>query len=98
MIVCSNRARNAVRDAGRADQNARSLRPMLGRQSSGGDSAPGTAYDRLPLIASRCRPLLSTNAQVAVTLRMVARIYSVDTAPGLRTPIPTLAQMIARAK
>jgi RNA polymerase sigma-70 factor (ECF subfamily) len=29
MTVCRNRARNAVRDAGRADRKAQSLRPLL---------------------------------------------------------------------
>ncbi len=98
MTVCRNRARNAVRDAGRADQKARSLRPLLAGQSSAGDSAPGIADDRLRLIAMCCHPLLSTNAQVAVTLRMVAGLTTEEIARRFHTPIPTVAQRIARAK
>lgn len=32
MTVCRNRARNALRDAGREDRKARSLRPLPGQQ------------------------------------------------------------------
>ena len=98
MAVCRNRARNAVRDAGRADQKARSLGLLLAGQSSAGDSAPGIADDRLRLIAMCCHPLLSTNAQVAVTLRMVAGLTTEEIARGFHMPIPTVAQRIARAK
>ena len=100
MTVCRNRARNAVRDAGRVDQKARSLRPLLaGQCRSAGDAPRGIADDRLRLIAMCCHSLLSTNAQVALTLRMVApgspprRSHAAST-----RHIPTVAQRIARAK
>jgi RNA polymerase sigma-70 factor (ECF subfamily) len=98
MTVCRNRARNAVRDAGRADQKAQSLRPLLAGRSSADDGLPGIADDRLRLIAMCCHPLLSTNAQVALTLRMVAGLTTEEIARGFHTPIPTIAQRIARAK
>jgi RNA polymerase sigma-70 factor, ECF subfamily len=98
MTVCRNRARNAVRDAGRADHKARSLRPLLAGQPSADDGPPGIADDRLRLIAMCCHPLLPTNAQVALTLRMVAGLTTEEIARGFHTPIPTVAQRIARAK
>jgi RNA polymerase sigma-70 factor (ECF subfamily) len=98
MTVCRNRARNAVRDAGRADRKAQSLRPLLAGQPSGEGGPPGIADDRLRLIAMCCHPLLSTNAQVALTLRMVAGFTTEEIARGFHTPIPTVAQRIARAK
>jgi RNA polymerase sigma-70 factor (ECF subfamily) len=98
MTVCRNRARNAVRDAGRADRKAQSLRPLLAGQPSGEGGLPGIADDRLRLIAMCCHPLLSTNAQVALTLRMVAGFTTEEIARGFHTPIPTVAQRIARAK
>jgi RNA polymerase sigma-70 factor, ECF subfamily len=98
MTVCRNRARNAVRDAGRADQKAKSLQPLLTGQSSAGDGPPAIADDRLRLIAMCCHPLLSTNAQVALTLRMVAGLTTEEIARGFHAPIPTVAQRIARAK
>ena len=98
MTICRNRARNAVRDAGRADRKARSLRPLLTGPQSAGGGLPGIADDRLRLIAMCCHPLLSTNAQVALTLRMVAGLTTEEIARGFHTPIPTIAQRIARAK
>jgi RNA polymerase sigma-70 factor, ECF subfamily len=52
MTVCRNRARNAVRDAGRAGQKARSLRPLLTGQPHAGDGPRGIADDRLRLTAA----------------------------------------------
>ena len=98
MTVCRNRARNAVRDAGRVDQKARSLRPLLAGHPSAGNGPRGIADDRLRLIAMCCHSLLSTNAQVALTLRMVAGLTTEEIARGFHTPIPTVAQRIARAK
>jgi len=97
MTVCRNRARNAVRDAGRADRKAQSLRPLLAGQSGEG-ALTGIADDRLRLIAMCCHPLLSMNAEVALTLRMVAGLTTEEIARGFHTPIPTIAQRIARAK
>ena len=41
MTVCRNRARNALRDAGREDRKARSLRPMLARSRPPRAGPPG---------------------------------------------------------
>jgi RNA polymerase sigma-70 factor (ECF subfamily) len=98
MAVCRNRARNAVRDAGRADKKAQSLRPLLAGQPSADGGQPGIADDRLRLIAMCCHPLLSMNAQVALTLRMVAGLTTEEIARSFHAPIPTVAQRIARAK
>ena len=98
MTVCRNRARNALRDAGREDKRARSLRPLLAQESPADGGPPGIPDDRLRLIALCCHPLLSTNSQVALTLRMVAGLTTEEIARGFHTPIPTVAQRIARAK
>jgi RNA polymerase sigma-70 factor, ECF subfamily len=98
MTVCRNRARSAVRDAGRADRKAHSLRPFLAQQPPAGGGHPEITDDRLRLIAMCCHPLLSTNAQIALTLRMVAGLTTEEIARGFHTPTPTVAQRIARAK
>jgi RNA polymerase sigma-70 factor, ECF subfamily len=98
MTVCRNRARNALRDACREDRKARSLRPLRGQQPPADGASPGIPDDRLRLIAMCCHPLLSTNSQVALTLRMVAGLTTEEIARGFHTPIPTVAQRIARAK
>jgi RNA polymerase sigma-70 factor (ECF subfamily) len=97
MTVCRNRARNAVRDAGRADRKAQLLRPPGGGPPAD-DGLAEIADDRLRLIAMCCHPVLSTNAQIALTLRMVAGLTTEEIARGFHTPIPTVAQRIARAK
>src|SRR5258708_34974438 len=77
MTACRNRARNVVRDAGRGRQRHASLWPLLSAPPVPGPAlpdagAPEIADDRLRLIAMCCHPLLSTDGQVALTLRMVA--------------------------
>ena len=98
MTVCRNRARNALRDAGRENRKARSLRPLLAQDPPADGGPPEISDDRLRLIAMCCHPLLSTNSQVALTLRMVAGLTMEEIARGFHTPIPTVAQRIARAK
>jgi RNA polymerase sigma-70 factor, ECF subfamily len=98
MTVCRNRARNAIRAANRADRNAQSLQPLLPGQRPVDADAAGIADDRLRLMAMCCHPLLSANAQVALTLRMVAGLTTEEIARGFHVPIPTIAQRIARAK
>jgi RNA polymerase sigma-70 factor (ECF subfamily) len=98
MTVCRNRARNATRDAGRADRKAQSLQPMVVGPPPADEGLAEIADDQLRLIAMCCHPLLSENAQIALTLRMVAGLTTEEIARGFRAPIPTIAQRIARAK
>jgi RNA polymerase sigma factor (sigma-70 family) len=108
MIACRNRARNLVRDAGRARQRTASLRPLLaaahaldGQDPGGqapGAAAPSIGDDRLRLIAMCCHPLLGTDAQVALTLRMVAGLTTAEIARGFSLPATAIAQRIVRAK
>lgn len=103
MTVCRNRARNLVRDAGRAQQRITSLRPLLDGASSAGDQvgaveAPEIADDRLRLIAMCCHPLLTADGQVALTLRMVAGLTTQEIARGFHVPAGAIAQRIVRAK
>jgi RNA polymerase sigma factor (sigma-70 family) len=103
MTVCRNRARNLVRDAGRAQQRIASLRPLLDGGPASGDQVPGgeepeIADDRLRLIAMCCHPLLTADGQVALTLRMVAGLTTQEIARGFNTPAASIAQRIVRAK
>jgi RNA polymerase sigma-70 factor, ECF subfamily len=103
MTTCRNRARNIVRGASRGQQRIESLRPLLdgvplpGSQVPGSE-APGIADDRLRLIAMCCHPLLPTDAQIALTLRMVAGLTTQEIARGFSQPAAAVAQRIVRAK
>ena len=54
--------------------------------------------DRLRLIFTCCHPALSTQAQVALTLRLVAGLQSSEIARAFMVPEPTMAQRLVRAK
>jgi RNA polymerase sigma-70 factor, ECF subfamily len=54
--------------------------------------------DRLRLIFTCCHPALSSEAQVALTLREVCGLTTEEIARAFFTPAPTLAQRIVRAK
>src|SRR6266851_6945380 len=98
MTACRNRARNVIRDAGRAEQQSRALRPLLTAAQPGPDVPPEIHDDRLRLIAMCCHPLLPAVAQVALTLRMVAGLTTEQIARGFHLPAATIAQRIVRAK
>src|SRR5258708_11001241 len=103
MPACRNRARNVVRDAGRGRQRHASLWPLLSAPPVPGPAlpdagAPEIADDRLRLIAMCCHPLLSTDGQVALTLRMVAGLTTQEIARAFHLPATPIAQRIGRAK
>jgi len=98
MTVCRNRARNFVRDDGRAQQRIASLRPLLDGVPPEGRGIPEIADDRLRLIAMCCHPVLTDDAQVALTLRMVAGLTTEEIARGFNAPAAAIAQRIVRAK
>lgn len=61
-----------------------------------GDTAEGD--DRLRLIFTCCHPALSREAQVALTLRAVAGLTTIEIARAFITSEATIAQRIVRAK
>jgi len=54
--------------------------------------------DLLRLIFTACHPVLSTEAQVALTLRLVGGLTTEEIARAFLVPEPTVAQRIVRAK
>jgi len=66
---------------------------------------PGTSQeeahvedDRLRLIFTCCNPALSSEAQVALTLRLLGGLSTDEVARAFLVPEPTMAQRLARAK
>jgi RNA polymerase sigma factor (sigma-70 family) len=98
MTACRNRARNVLRDTGRGQQKVASLAPLLSGPAAPDAGAPEIADDRLRLIAMCCHPLLSTDGQVALTLRMVGGLTTQEIARGFHLPAAAIAQRIVRAK
>jgi predicted RNA polymerase sigma factor len=54
--------------------------------------------DLLRLIFTACHPVLSTEARVALTLRLLGGLTTEEIARAFLTPEPTIAQRIVRAK
>jgi RNA polymerase sigma factor (sigma-70 family) len=54
--------------------------------------------DLLRLIFTACHPVLSREARVALTLRLLGGLTTEEIARAFLTPVPTLAQRIVRAK
>src|SRR5213079_3041217 len=58
----------------------------------------GVGDDRLRLIFTCCHPALSTEAQVALTLRTLVGLTTPEIARAFLVPEPTMAQRLVRAK
>ena len=54
--------------------------------------------DLLRLMFTTCHPVLSTEARVALTLRLLGGLTTEEIARGFLVPVPTIAQRIVRAK
>ena len=54
--------------------------------------------DLLRLIFTACHPVLSTEARVALTLRLLGGLTTEEIARAFLVPVPTIAQRITRAK
>jgi RNA polymerase sigma-70 factor (ECF subfamily) len=54
--------------------------------------------DLLRLVFTCCHPVLSTEARVALTLRLLGGLTTEEIARAFLVPVPTLAQRIVRAK
>jgi len=54
--------------------------------------------DLLRLIFTACHPVLSTEARVALTLRLLGGLTTEEIARAFLVPVPTIAQRIVRAK
>jgi predicted RNA polymerase sigma factor len=54
--------------------------------------------DLLRLVFTACHPLLSTEARVALTLRLLGGLTTEEIARAFLVPAPTIAQRIVRAK
>ena len=89
-------ARRKGLDRLRRDARYRDKLAQIQGDAMGVDTAEGD--DRLRLIFTCCHPALSREAQVALTLRAVAGLTTVEIARAFITSEATIAQRIVRAK
>ncbi len=94
-------ARNRALDRLRRE----SFRPSRERQATlltenenEGEEAGPVPDDQLRLIFTCCHPALSAEAQLALTLRLVAGLQTPEIARAFLVPEPTVAQRLVRAK
>jgi RNA polymerase sigma-70 factor (ECF subfamily) len=97
-------ARNSAIDRLRRESSERKLLPEVAVLSPDSDD-PGMPEevrpikdDRLRLIFTCCHPALSTEAQVALTLRLLGGLTTGEVARAFLVAEPTMAQRIVRAK
>jgi RNA polymerase sigma-70 factor, ECF subfamily len=97
-------ARNRAIDRLRRESRRRELLSEAAVLSPGHDD-PGIPEevgpvqdDRLRLIFTCCHPALSTEAQVALTLRLLGGLTTAEIARSFLVAEPTMAQRLARAK
>ena len=101
-------AKHRAIDQVRRRQNYERKLQEVGRSLDEAEPDPGDAVadklddpvgdDLLRLIFMACHPTLSTDAKVAVTLRMLGGLSTDEIARAFLVPEPTVAQRIVRAK
>ncbi|WP_063780970.1 RNA polymerase sigma factor [Nonomuraea sp. SBT364] len=97
MTVGKRRAVDLIR---RRERFERKL-AELGRQLDDEEELPGAEEiedDLLRLVFTACHPVLSTEARVALTLRVLGGLSTDEIARAFLVPEPTMAQRVVRAK
>jgi RNA polymerase sigma-70 factor (ECF subfamily) len=106
VTTARNKATDRLRrESSRPGREARAVRetPALLGADAGAGSAPAQEVgpvqdDRLRLIFTCCHPALAAEAQLALTLRLIAGLQTPEIARAFLVPEPTVAQRLVRAK
>jgi RNA polymerase sigma-70 factor (ECF subfamily) len=93
-------ARNRAIDHLRRESRGRELLAQVAEiaDEPTGEEAGPVEDDRLRLIFTCCHPALSTEAQVALTLRLLGGLMTDEVARAFLVPEPTMAKRLVRAK
>jgi RNA polymerase sigma-70 factor (ECF subfamily) len=101
LTTARNRALDRLRrESTRAHRQAEATQLMETRAADS-DDLPGTDGlddDRLRLVFTCCHPALAPEARIALTLRLVAGLTTVEVARAFLVPEATMAQRLVRAK
>ena len=104
MATAKNRAIDQLRQRQLATRKHEELgRDIEGRQETGAEQIEAAVDDDigddlLRLVFTACHPVLSTEARVALTLRMLGGLTTEEIARAFLVPEATVAQRIVRAK
>jgi len=93
-----NRAIDRLRRARTGDAKGREAAMLSSDDADAPVDHGGVTDDRLRLIFTCCHPALSVEAQVALTLRTLAGLSTVEIARAFLVPEATMAQRLVRAK
>ncbi len=93
-------ARNRAIDRLRREASREERHAQAGQRLGGGEPEEEEAVrdDRLRLIFTCCHPALATGAQVALTLRLLGGLTTLEIARAFLVPETTMAQRLVRAK
>lgn len=100
ITTARNRAIDRLRrEASREDRQARAAALQTDGEPPAEPEEEGVVRDeRLRLIFTCCHPALATDAQIALTLRLLGGLTTAQIAHALLLATPTLAQRLVRAK
>ncbi|MGZ4635404.1 RNA polymerase sigma factor [Oryzihumus sp.] len=104
MAVGKRRAVDTFRRQERRDRKHAELGREQGRRASGDDPALSAVLeddiedDLLRLVFTACHPVLSTEARVALALKVLCGLSTTEIARAFLVPEPTIAQRVVRAK
>ena len=100
MATARHRATDLVRRRTTLDRKYEELGRGVARDQGGADTATEDAFgdDLLGLMFMACHPVLSTDARVALTLRVLGALTTEEIARAFLVPVSTIAQRIVRAK
>jgi RNA polymerase sigma-70 factor, ECF subfamily len=96
-------ARNRAIERIRRDRTLARKREHLARLEADAPPEPDMSDDAIPderlsLVFACCHPALATEAQVALTLRLLGGLTTAEIARAFLVPEPTMAQRLLRAK
>jgi len=96
-------ARNRAIERIRRDRTLAGKRELLARLEAEAPPAADMTADAIPderlsLVFACCHPALATEAQVALTLRLLGGLTTEEIARAFLVPEPTMAQRLTRAK
>jgi RNA polymerase sigma-70 factor (ECF subfamily) len=97
ITTARNRAIDRLRREASRDDRQQQATAMLDHDDAPEDVGPVTD-DRLRLIFTCCHPALAPEAQIALTLRLIAGLQTPEIARAFLVPEPTMAQRLVRAK